>query len=91
MSGRGWRVLVLVLVATSLGLTLALVTANRSARLASEAATEAQEARETSEQQLCLLVIGFDEAYREAPPQTPAGRRVADTVAALRRIYGCPS
>ncbi|WP_320067857.1 hypothetical protein [Micromonospora sp. RTGN7] len=75
MTVRGWRALVVILLTAVLGLGAALLVAVRALQVA--------------EQRSCDLTTAFDDAYREAPPQTPAGRQIADQVAALRHTYDC--
>ncbi len=38
----------------------------------------------------CDLVVAFDELYKETPPTTPAGVRVAAVWARYRAQLGCP-
>jgi hypothetical protein len=49
----------------------------------------ARAGQERSERQLCSLLIAQDDAYRQTPPTTPTGLRVAAAVGQLRRAYGC--
>lgn len=42
-----------------------------------------------SEQRWCALLTTMDTAYREQPPTTPTGRRLATDVAELRAQFGC--
>ena len=37
----------------------------------------------------CSLVVTMDDAYRQQPPTSPTGRKVAADMAALRRQFGC--
>lgn len=83
MTWRGWHVLVVVLLTAVLAAGAALVSASRSAALS-------QHAREESERRWCGVVVALDDAYRQSPPQTPAGQRIADSIAALRTEFGCP-
>ncbi|WP_431895888.1 hypothetical protein [Micromonospora haikouensis] len=77
MTARGWRVLVVVLLTAVLGLGLALAVALRALHVA--------------QLRSCGVVTALDDAYRDAPPQTPTGRQIADQVAALRDTYDCPA
>lgn len=43
-----------------------------------------------SEQKWCSVVGTLDDAYRQQPPQTPVGRRVAADMSALRKSLRCP-
>ncbi|MGW1059366.1 hypothetical protein [Micromonospora rubida] len=79
MTWRGWHVLVVVLLTAVLAAGTALIAAQRAGRAA-----------EVSARQMCGVVVALDDAYREAPPQTPAGQRIADSIAALRTEFGCP-
>ncbi|MDG4762374.1 hypothetical protein [Micromonospora sp. WMMD710] len=76
MTFRGWQTLIVALVA-ALG-----------AGLASIAYTNAS-ARE-SERKWCGVVTTLDDAYEVTPPQTPAGRKIAEDIARLRADFGCP-
>jgi hypothetical protein len=71
-----WRVLLVVLVA-------ALVTGGGSLLYANAAAEQAQH-------RLCGLIVAQDDVYRETPPTTPTGKRVAVEFAQLRRDFDCP-
>lgn len=45
-----------------------------------------------SQRQWCDLLLAFDDAYREAPPQTPAGVKIAERLAELRdQRFECPT
>jgi hypothetical protein len=46
-------------------------------------------ARLASEHAMCAIVVAQSDAYRQHPPTTPAGRTVADKMAALRLAYHC--
>ncbi|MEU7771216.1 hypothetical protein AB0C44_07810 [Micromonospora taraxaci] len=83
MTWRGWHVLLVVLLTAVVTFTLALVSASRSAALS-------ERARDESERRWCGVVVALDDAYRESQPQTPAGRRIADSIAQLRTEFGCP-
>jgi nitrate reductase assembly molybdenum cofactor insertion protein NarJ len=37
----------------------------------------------------CHLLVTLDEAYQQTPPQSPAGRRVADDIHHLRTDLHC--
>lgn len=43
-----------------------------------------------SARQFCDIVVAQSDAYRESPPQTPAGVNVARRMEALRASLGCP-
>ena len=49
----------------------------------------ARHGQQESERQLCSLLIAQDDAYRQTPPSTPTGQRVASALAELRRAYDC--
>ncbi len=83
MTFRAWQVLVVVLVTAVVATALALVSASRSAALS-------ERARDESERRWCGVVGALDDAYKESRPQTPAGRRIADSIAQLRTEFGCP-
>ncbi|MFF3867340.1 hypothetical protein [Micromonospora sp. NPDC001898] len=83
MSWRGWHVLVVVLLTAVLAAGTALIAAQRAGRVA-------EESRQVSARQMCGVVVALDDAYREAPPQTPAGQRIAESIALLRTEFGCP-
>ncbi len=42
-----------------------------------------------SDRKWCDLVSTLDQAYRQAPPQTETGRRVAEGIARLRQNLDC--
>jgi hypothetical protein len=45
-----------------------------------------------SQRQWCDLLLAFDDAYREVPPQTPAGVKIAERLAELRdKRFECPT
>ncbi|XTZ16422.1 hypothetical protein ACQSSU_03195 [Micromonospora echinospora] len=77
MTWQGWRVLVACLLAALGAAAVSIV----------YTIDQGQQA----ERRLCDLVTAQDDAYREAPPQTAAGRRVADAVAQLRADFDCPA
>ncbi len=83
MTFRAWQVLVVVMLTAVVTFTLALVSASRSAALS-------ERAREESERRWCGVVVALADAYQESRPQTPAGRRIADSIAQLRTEFGCP-
>ena len=56
------------------------VKGERAAKAAAAAASRAS---------ACKLVVAFDELYRESPPTTPAGQRVAALWASYRQQLGC--
>jgi hypothetical protein len=43
-----------------------------------------------AERKWCGIVATLDDAYRASPPQTTAGRRLAEEMAELRRQFHCP-
>ena len=51
---------------------------------------QARQAVHETEQRWCGLVSTLDDTYRTTPPQTEAGRRVAEQIARLRAEFGCP-
>ena len=42
-----------------------------------------------NQRQWCGVVTTMDDAYRQTPPQTPAGRKIATDIAQLRVEFGC--
>ena len=40
-------------------------------------------------QKWCSLVSTMDDAYRQQPPTSPTGRKIAADMHALRREFGC--
>lgn len=76
MTWRGWQVLVACLLAAVLSAATAMVYANRVAR--------------DSERRWCGIVVAQDDAYRQQPPSTPAGRNIAEALSRLRSDFGCP-
>lgn len=45
---------------------------------------------EQAQRRLCGLVSAQDDVYRETPPQTAAGRRLAEEASRLRAEFDCP-
>lgn len=43
-----------------------------------------------SQRRLCGLIVAQDDVYRESPPTTPTGRRVAAETSRLRADFDCP-
>lgn len=46
-------------------------------------------AQAESERKWCSVVSTLDEAYRQQPPATPLGQRIAADMAALRKSLRC--
>lgn len=44
---------------------------------------------EKSNKQWCQVVLTLDDAYRQSPPQTEAGRKIAQEMARMRRDFDC--
>lgn len=44
-----------------------------------------------SEQKLCAVVASMDDTYRQRPPTTETGRRIAMQMHRLRQDLGCPA
>ncbi len=65
---------------------LGMVLAGTAVTLGVNAAGERREraARVESERAICEVVEALDTGYREAPPTTPTGKRIAEKVAELR-------
>lgn len=76
MTFRAWQTLVVVLVAAIVSSVASMAYANAAAR--------------QSEQRWCGVVSTLDDAYRETPPQTPAGQKIATNIRRLRADFGCP-
>jgi hypothetical protein len=53
------------------------------------ALTFALRANAESDRKVCGLVVVMDDAYGQAPAQTPAGRKIQTGVDQLRRDLGC--
>lgn len=49
----------------------------------------ANKASEDSSRSICPLVNTLDEAYRETPPPSPAGKKVAANIAELKARLSC--
>jgi hypothetical protein len=86
-----WVVVVLVPVMASMAVLVVSLRINqrsiereRSARIASE------QARIASEQALCRVFVVLDDAYAQAAPTTPAGKKLAAAVAYVRVANHCP-
>jgi hypothetical protein len=43
-----------------------------------------------SQRKWCRVVVTKDDAYRETPPATAAGKNFAESISQLRRDIGCP-
>lgn len=78
-----WLVVVLVPVAASMAVLVVSLEVN------ARAVQGEREARLSSERALCEVVVVLDDAYRETPPATVAGRNVAKAVADLRVANRC--
>lgn len=76
MTWRGWRVLVACLLSALGAALISILYTVATARQA--------------ERRWCEIVTAQDDVYRETPPQTEAGRRVAGAIAKLRRDFDCP-
>lgn len=75
MTVGAWQTVVVALVLAVVSAAASMVYANRVAH--------------ESERQWCGVVTALDDAYRQEPPQTPTGREIADSIAELRREFGC--
>ena len=55
-------------------------------------AARAELARVQAEQRaaLCGMVVLMDDAYRQTPATTPAGKNLADAIGEARQKLGCP-
>ncbi|MEU4367565.1 hypothetical protein [Micromonospora chersina] len=73
---RSWQALAVSFVCAFLAAGAAMIYANKVAR--------------DSERKWCGIVSTMDDAYRQTPPQTPAGRKLAADIAQLRGQFGCP-
>lgn len=90
MTRRVVYALILVF-ATSLGmgvLNVAYTDHVNDRRVADQQRAQAQ-ARAAARAASCALIVAFDDLYRESPPSTPAGRRVAEVWAQYRAQLGC--
>ncbi|MDG4796226.1 hypothetical protein [Micromonospora sp. WMMD1082] len=76
MTFRAWQTLLVALV-------FAVGAAGASMWYASAVAAESQ-------RKWCGVVSTLDDAYEVTPPQTPAGRKIAEDIARLRADFGCP-
>ncbi|MEU6387665.1 hypothetical protein ABZ847_29375 [Streptomyces bauhiniae] len=77
MSWTGYRVLVACLLAALGSSGLSILYTNAAAA--------------QSVQRWCGVVSTLDDAYRQAPPQTPTGRQIADDIRRLRADFNCPA
>ncbi|MEV4212911.1 hypothetical protein [Micromonospora sp. NPDC049662] len=77
MTFNGWRVLVAVLLAAFASSAVSIIYSNEAAR--------------QSERRWCGVVSTLDDAYRQTPPQTPAGLKIARDIRQLRADFGCPN
>lgn len=46
-------------------------------------------AQTAAREQSCRLIVAFDELYKETPPNSPAGQKVAELWAEYRRQLNC--
>lgn len=76
MTFRAWQTLIVALIFAILAAASAMAYATKVAQ--------------DSERQWCGIVVTLDDAYREATPQTPTGRRLAKDIAELRAEFDCP-
>jgi hypothetical protein len=87
MSAKLVYALVLVFVTTlAVGFLNIAYTNHVDERRAAGDRSAAKAARSAS----CDLVVAFDELYKETPPSTPAGTRVAEVWARYRALLNCP-
>lgn len=56
---------------------------------AERAERRAEQIDRESNRRWCGVVVTLDDAYRQTPPQTPAGRKIAVDIAELRIEFGC--
>lgn len=76
MTFRAWQTLVVTLLFTILAAAASMAYAARTAA--------------ESERKWCGVVGTLDDAYKQTPPQTPAGQKIARDIAQLRLDFGCP-
>lgn len=76
MTFRAWQTLVVALVFAIAAAAGSMLYANKVAR--------------DSQRQWCGVVTTLDDAYRQTPPQTPAGRKIAADIRRLRGEFDCP-
>lgn len=76
MTVRAWQTLVVALVFAVAAAATSMFYANRVAAQAG--------------QRWCGIVTTLDDAYRQTPPQTPAGRKIARDIRQLRADFDCP-
>lgn len=60
-----------------------------SVHTTSESIRRAEESRRAADRALCGVVVTLDDAYRQTPPTTPAGKNLAAGLADLRRSLRC--
>lgn len=73
---RSWDLLAVSFVCAFLAAASSMLYANKVAR--------------DSQRQWCGIVTTLDDAYRERPPQSPAGVQMAQDIRRLRGEFGCP-
>ncbi|MEU8334789.1 hypothetical protein [Micromonospora tulbaghiae] len=56
---------------------------------AERAERRAEQIDRESNRRWCGVVTTLDDAYRQTPPQTPAGKKIAKDIAELRIEFGC--
>ncbi|KAB1946084.1 hypothetical protein F8271_07740 [Micromonospora sp. ALFpr18c] len=77
MTFRAWQTLVVALLFAVLTGAASMAYSNRAAA--------------ALERKWCDLLSTFDDAYRETPPQTPTGKKIADRLRELRgQRFNCP-
>jgi len=86
-----WVVVVVVPVMVSMAVLVISLRVNqrsidreRAARIASE------QAQQASQRALCDIYVVLDDAYETAKPTSPAGRKLAEAIAAARVVNHCP-
>lgn len=60
-----------------------------SLHVSSQSVRREEQARRASEKAMCAVIITQDDVYRESPPSTGTGKRVAEGMANLRQAYRC--
>jgi len=76
-----------VILITAISLSLAALLIGLRANEVSENRERA--ARQASERAWCSVIIVMDDSYRQVPPATPAGKKLAEGIAGLR-MRNCP-
>lgn len=84
-----YAMLVVFVTAVAVGVLNVAYTNHVDDRRKADQARSDRAATEAARAQSCALVVAFDDLYKETPPTTPAGQRVARLWAEYRAELAC--